>query len=301
MSEQRRVAITGSTGLLGGHLVDHLRGLGHQVHRVVRSPEAATGGNIYYSPSRGEIDAEGFEGVDVVIHLGGHPIGDDRWTDAVKARIRDSRVQGTRLIAEALASLDDAPSVLVTASGVHYYGDRGEEVLTEETRPGTGFLSEVCAAWEAGAKPAADAGTRVVHSRTGLVLGQGAPLIEKIELPFKLGIGGRVGHGRQWYPWIAMEDEIRAMWFLATSELRGPVNLCAPNPVRNQELTDALGDVLHRPTVLPVPVLALKVLYGELGETLAMDSIRALPRKLLDAGFEFRYQHVREALRAVFS
>lgn len=301
MSEQRRVAITGSTGLLGGHLVDHLRDQGHRVHRVVRSREAATGGNIYYSPAAGEIDESGFEGVDAVVHLGGYPIGEDRWTADVKAKIRDSRVEGTRLLAQALASLDEPPSVLVTASGVHYYGDRGEEVLTEEASPGTGFLSEVCVAWEAAARPAAEAGIRVAHSRTGLVLGEGAPLIEKIELPFKLGVGGRVGHGRQWYPWIALEDEIRAMWFLVTSELRGPVNLCAPNPVRNRELTDALGEVLHRPTVLPVPVLGLKVLYGEMGETLAMDSIRALPRKLLDAGFEFRYQHVREALRAVFA
>jgi len=300
VTDHLRVAVTGPTGLLGTHLREHLADLGHQVHQVVRRRELATGGDIYYSPSAGEIDAHGFQGVDVVVHLAGHPIGGERWTDEVRRKIRDSRVQGTSLLAEALASLDAPPTVLVSASAVGYYGDRGDEILTESSRPGGDFLAEVCVAWEAAAEPARAAGIRVVHPRTGIVLGQGAPLIEKIELPFKLGVGGRIGDGRTWYPWIALEDEIRALWFCATSELSGGVNLTSPNPVRNAELTKALGEAMRRPTMFPVPALALRALYGQMGVTLATTSGRALPEKLLEAGFQFRYRYVREALQAVF-
>lgn len=296
----KRVAVTGSTGLLGGHLCDLLRSEGHRVHPVVRRRDAAVGDAIFYSPDEDAIDTDAFEGLDVVVHLGGYPIG-ERWTEQVRRAIRRSRVEGTSLLARALASLDRPPEVLVSASGIHYYGDSGDRVLTESSPAGTGFMPEVCVAWEAAARPAADAGIRVVHPRTGLVLGQGAPLIDKIELPFKLGVGGRVGSGRQWYPWIALEDEIRALWFLATEDsLSGGVNLCAPNPVTNAELTEALGEVLHRPTVLPIPVFALRLLYGEMGVTLGTDSLRAVPTKLLDAGFEFRHVHLRDALEAVW-
>lgn len=300
MTETLRVAVTGSTGLLGSHLCRHLEGLGHTVHRVVRRRAQATGGDLYYSPSAGEIDADGFEGVDVVVHLGGYPIGDDRWTDEVRRKIRDSRVDGTSLLAGALASLSSPPSVFVSSSAVGFYGSRGDEILTESSRPGDDFLANVCVAWEASAAPAAEAGIRVVHPRTGIVLGEGAPLIEKIELPFKMGVGGRIGDGRMWYPWIGLEDEVRALWFCATSTLAGGVNLSAPNPVTNGELTKALGEAMHRPTVLPIPVFALRALYGEMGVSLATTSARVLPEKLLEAGFEFRYPHVREALAVVF-
>ncbi|MBW3620373.1 MAG: TIGR01777 family oxidoreductase [Actinobacteria bacterium] len=292
-----RVAVTGSTGLIGDALVGSLRADGHTVHRVVRDRAAATGGDLYWSVERGEIDAEGFEGLDAVVHLAGEPLGENRWNDETKRRIRASRVDGTRLLSGALVGLSDAPSVLVSGSAVGYYGSRGDELLTEEAGPGDDFLAEVVAAWEAAADPAREAGIRVVHPRTGVVMAEHGPLIEKVRLPFRLGIGGRIGDGRQWVPWISLEDEVRALRFLLTSDLDGPVNLVAPNPVRNRELTAALGEVLHRPTIIPTPILGIRVLYGEMGVSLATTSQRVVPRKLQAAGFEFRHPTLRPALR----
>jgi uncharacterized protein len=291
-----RGAVTGSTGLSGESLVQRLRADGHTVHRVVRDRSRATDGDIYWSVTAGQIDQAGFEGVDAVVHLAGEPIGGDRWSAEVKARIRDSRVDGTALLAEALAGLDAKPSVLVSGSAVGYYGSRGHEVLTEESSPGSDFLAGVTVAWERAARPAADAGIRVVHPRTGVVIAEHGPLIEKVRLPFKLGVGGRIGDGRQYVPWISLEDEVRALEFLLVAELDGGVNLTAPTPVTNAELTAALGEVLHRPTILPTPIFGIRALYGEMGVTLATSSQRALPRKLLDAGFEFRHTDLRSAL-----
>ena len=293
-----RVAVTGSSGLIGRALVDSLHRDGHQVHRVVRDRDRATGGDIYWSVADGEIDAAAFEGVDAVVHLAGEPIG-RRWTDAQKQRVRDSRVDGTRLLSDALASLSDRPAVLVSQSGANYYGDRGDQPLPEGSGPGSGFLAEVCQAWEQAADPARDAGIRVVHPRTGVVMAEEGPLIEKVELPFKLGVGGRVGSGQQWVPWVSLEDEVRALRFLVdTDSVVGPVNVVGPEPVRNVEMTKALGEVWHRPTVLPVPVVALRVLYGEMGVTLATESVRAVPETLRDAGFEWRHPDLRTALHA---
>jgi uncharacterized protein len=299
MTDPLRVAVTGSTGLLGEALVSRLRSSGHDVRRVVRDRRAATGDDIYWSVADREIDAEGFVGVDVVVHLAGHPIG-DRWTPAVKAAIRDSRVVGTALLAETLAGLADGPRSLVSGSAVGFYGDRGDDVLTEDEPPGDDFMAEVCLAWERAADPARAAGLRVVHPRTGVVIAQGGPLIDKVELPFKLGVGGQLGDGRQYVPWIGFEDHVRAMVFLVEGDLDGPVNLTAPEPVTNAELTDALGDVLHRPTLLPVPRIALRVLYGEVALSLGYVSQRVVPRRLLDAGFEFHVTDLREALREAF-
>lgn len=293
---QRRIAVTGSSGLIGGTLVEHLRAAGHRVQRVVRRRGAATGDDVYWSVQDHEIDAGALEGVDAVVHLAGHPIGAERWTSRVKAAIRDSRVVGTALLAEALASLDVPPSVLVSGSAVGFYGDRGEEVLTEASPPGDDFLAEVCVGWEQAADPARAAGIRVVHARTGVVIAPEGPLIEKVELPFKLGIGGRIGGGRQWVPWIALEDHIQALMFLLDGGLAGPVNLTAPEPVRNVELTQAIGDVLHRPTVIPTPILGIRLLYGEMGVSLATVSQRVIPSRLLEAGFEFRVTDLRDAL-----
>ena len=293
-----RVAVTGSSGLIGRALVDSLQQDGHEVHRVVRDRARATRGDIYWSVTHGEIDASAFEGVDAVVHLAGEPIG-KRWTDEQKRRVRDSRVDGTRLLAEALASLDDRPDVLVSQSGANYYGDRGDDRLAEDERPGSGFLADVCVAWEQAADPAREAGIRVVHPRTGVVMAEEGPLIDKVELPFKLGVGGRVGSGQQWVPWISHDDEVRGIRFmLDTDTLSGPVNLVAPEPVRNTEMTKALGEVWHRPTVLPVPVFALRLLYGEMGVTLATESVRAIPEKLREAGFEWRYPQLLPALQA---
>jgi uncharacterized protein (TIGR01777 family) len=294
----RRVAISGATGLIGGALAQAMTADGWRVHRITRSAERAGADDIVWDPAAGDLDHDRLEGVDAVVHLAGEPIGASRWTDDTKRRIRDSRVQGTRLLAGALAELADPPEVLVSGSAVGFYGDRGDEALTEDSGPGDDFLAEVTRAWEAAAAPAADAGIRVVHPRTGVVMAKEGPLIEKVELPFRLGIGGRVGSGRQYVAWISLTDEVRALQHLvADTTLAGPVNLTAPEPVTNAELTAALGDVLRRPTLLPIPVVAIRALYGEMGVTLATVSQRAYPTRLLDAGFEFTHPDVRSALR----
>jgi uncharacterized protein len=293
-----RVAITGATGLIGGALADALTRDGLRVHRVTRSAAKAGPDDVVWDPAKGTIDAAKLEGVDAVVHLAGEPIGASRWSDETKRRILDSRVQGTDLIARTVASLDDPPTVLLSGSAIGYYGDRGDEVLTETSTPGDDFLAEVTQAWEAAAAPAVDAGIRVVHPRTGVVIAKEGPLIEKVELPFRLGVGGRVGSGRQYVAWIALEDEVRALALLLDrNDLRGPVNLTAPEPVTNAELTRVLGQVLRRPTLLPIPVLAIKALYGEMGESLATVSQRAHPTRLLEAGFEFVHPDLASALR----
>jgi uncharacterized protein len=292
-----RVAITGATGLLGRALTSSLEDDGHTVHRVTRSAAKASDGDVVWDPDQGLLDADALDGVDAVVHLAGEPIGASRWTDATKRAIRDSRVRGTDLVARTLAGLDRPPRVLLSGSAVGFYGDRGDERLDESSTPGDDFLAEVVRAWEDAAQPAADAGIRVVHPRTGVVIAKDGPLIDKIELPFRLGVGGRVGNGRQYVPWIALEDEIRALRFLLdTDDLAGPVNLTAPEPVTNAELTRALGEVLRRPTVLPIPPFAIRALYGEMGESLATVSQRVVPTRLLDAGFTFVHPQLRTAL-----
>ena len=297
MSPQR-IVVTGATGLIGGALTESLRADGHTVHRVTRNAAAAQDGDVLWDPEAGTIDAAALEGVDGVVHLAGEPIGDHRWSAEVKRRIRDSREHGTRLLATTLAELDDPPAVLVSASGIHYYGDRGDEVLTEDAEPGEGFLPEVCIAWERATRPAEEAGIRVAIARSGVVLAAGGPLIDKVELPFRLGVGGRIGSGRQYVPWIALDDHIRALRYLLDHRsLAGAINFTSPDPATNAELTKAIGDVLRRPTVLPIPVAAIRLLYGEMGETLAAQSQRAIPRRLQESGFAFEHT-LTSALRA---
>jgi uncharacterized protein len=294
-----RYAITGSSGLIGEALIASLTADGHTVQRVVRDATKAGPDDVVWDLSRRSIQAEKLEGVDVVVHLAGEPIGAARWTEDTKRRIHDSRVVGTRLIAEALAGLSAGPKVFLSCSAVGYYGDRGDEILTEDSSAGDDFLARVCAAWEAAAQPAIDAGIRTVHPRTGVVIAEDGPLIEKIDLPFRLGVGGRVGNGYQYVPWIALADQVRALRFLAEhAELSGPVNLVGPAPVTNRELTKALGQVLRRPTVLPIPPFAIRLLYGEMGVTLATTSNRVLPQRLLEAGFTFTHTTLVSALEA---
>lgn len=293
----QRIAVTGATGLIGGALTESLQADGHTVHRITRSESSATEDDIVWDPDAGRLDAAALEGVDGVVHLAGEPIGDTRWTADVKRRIRDSRERGTRLLATTLAGLDTPPPVLVSGSAVGYYGDRGDEVITEDAGPGDDFMARVCVAWEQATAPAEEAGIRVVHARSGVVLAQGGPLIDKVELPFRLGVGGRVGTGRQYVPWIALADHVRALRYLLDHQsLAGPVNLSAPDPATNAELTKAIGDVLRRPTVLPIPMAALRLLYGEMGEALAGVSQRVIPRRLQEAGFSFEHTLV-SALR----
>lgn len=294
-----RVAITGSSGVLGSALRRSLEDDGHTVVPVVRHRSEARGDAVYWKPTRGEIDAEGLVGVDAVVHFASEPFRARRWGAGYRQRFRESRVRGTRLLAEALANLGRPPPALVSASATGFYGDRGDEVLTEEAPPGDGFMAETCLAWEQAAMPAVAAGLRVVWLRSGAVLAAGSPLLRNMLPPFKLGIGGPVGRGRQWVPWIAGEDHVRAVRFLISGDdLEGPFNLTAPQPVRNRELARALGEVLRRPAVLPVPPFVIWLIYGELSKQLAVESQRAVPAELQEAGFDFRYDHVRDALRA---
>jgi uncharacterized protein (TIGR01777 family) len=298
-----RIAVTGSTGLIGSALVRSLLADGHQVVRLVRhrsalgpQPDGSTA--IGWNPARGELDRAGLAGVEAVVHLAGAGVADRRWTDSYKREIRDSRVLSTRTLATALAESEKPPAVLVSASAVGYYGQTGDRVIDESAPAGSDFLAEVCVDWEAAARPAAEAGVRVVHPRTGLVLsargGAGARLFPL----FKLGLGGRLGSGEQYWSFISGADEVAALRFLLTAEqLSGPVNLSAPNPVTNAELTAALGRVLGRPTPFPVPDFALKLALGEMAVEV-VGSHRTVPAKLLGAGFRFAHPEVDQALRA---
>lgn len=293
-----RIAITGSTGLIGEALVSHLRGEGHRIRRVVRSRDRVVDDEIYWSVARDDLDAEALDEVDGVVHLAGEPLAGRGLRRPDREAIWSSRVDGTALLARGLASLDDPPAVLVSGSAIGYYGDRGSAILTEEDPPGDTFMARLCTAWEEAAAPAADAGLRVVHPRTGVVMARRGPLIEKVHLPFSLGLGGRIGAGDQYHSWISLEDHVRALTLLLRGDLEGPVNLTGPAPVTNRELTRALGEVMHRPAVLRVPPLAIRVLYGEMAVRLATESQRVVPRALLDAGFEFVHRDIRSALRA---
>ena len=295
-----RIAITGATGLIGRALTDSLVADGHHVVRVVRDPRGAAPGDVVWDPEGGTIDASGLEGVDAVVHLAGEPIGASRWTDETRRRIHDSRERGTDLLARTLARLEQPPSVFVSSSAVGIYGDRGSEELTEDSSHGDDFLAEVCVAWEQAADPAREAGIRVVHPRTGVVIAKDGPLIDKVELPFRLGVGGKVGSGRQYVPWISLVDEVAALRFLIDRPLEGAVNLTGPAPATNLEMTKALGKVLRRPTLMPIPAFAIRLLYGEMGETLATVSQRVLPSRLLAAGFVFEHTTILAALSAAF-
>ena len=293
------IAVSGATGLIGRALVARLRAHGHTVHRLVRGARDATPSDIRWDPARGELDRAALAGVRAVVHLAGEPVA-QRWTPAVKAAIRDSRVQGTALLAKALAVMDAPPTVLLGGSAIGYYGDRGDDVLDESSTPGQDFLAEVTQAWEAAARPAADAGIRTVALRTGIVLDADGGALHKLLTPFRLGLGGPIGSGRQWMSWIALDDEVRAIEHaLWTESLEGPVNLVSPNPVTNDEFASVLGRVLARPAILPVPGFALRLLYGEMADATILAGQRVLPRALLASGFEFGAPTLEQALRQI--
>ncbi|MDY7103426.1 MAG: TIGR01777 family oxidoreductase [Actinomycetota bacterium] len=292
------VAVTGSTGLIGEALCASLTADGHTVRRVRRG-SSASAGDVAWDLDERTIDAAALEGVDGVVHLAGEPIAARRWTDAQRRRIHDSRTTGTALLAEALAGLERKPSVLVSASAIGYYGERGDDVVTEDDPPADGFLGRVCQDWEAAALPASEAGIRVAHPRTGIVLTPRGGALAKMLPLFKIGLGGRFGSGRQWMSWISLTDEVRALRFLLDHDVAGPANLTAPEPVRNAELASTLGEVLGRPSLVPVPEFGPKLLLGgELADELLFNSARIVPRTLLDAGFEFSHPTLGDGLRA---
>lgn len=292
-----RYAVTGASGLIGGALVTHLRAQGNEVLRLVRrDPQASD--EVRWDPKQGTVDVAGLAGTDVVVHLAGAGVGDHRWTDAYKREILDSRVDGTHTIVRAMLELDPRPRALVAGSAIGYYGDTGDRAVDESSPAGTGFLADVVRAWEAASEPAASAGIRVTHARTGLVVAKEGGAWSRMFPLFRLGLGGRMGSGRQYWSWISLRDEVRALQFLAEREdLSGAVNLVAPQPSTNAEITAAMGRVLGRPTLFPVPALALKTVLGEFSSEV-LGSIRVLPTVLEQNGFTWLDPTISSAIRA---
>ena len=289
-----RIAISGASGLVGTALVPALEAAGHEVVRLVRRRPASTQ-ELEWDPQAGTIDAAGLAGIDAAVHLSGATIG-RRWNAARKDEILESRVASTRLLAETLSALDPHPTALVCAGGVGIYGDRGGEILTEESELGSGFLADVGRAWESACEPARTTGIRVVNLRAGIVLAREDGALARLLTPFKLGLGGRVGSGKQWWSWVALDDVVAAIRFVLEGDIAGPVNLVSPNPVTNAQFTKALGKALGRPTIFPFPAFAARAMFGEMAEEALLTGQRALPAKLLDAGFSFEYAELGPAL-----
>ena len=288
-----KVVVSGASGLIGSALVPALASAGHDVLRLVRR-EPAGPDEIFWNPADGALDPAALTGVEAIVNLTGANIG-RRWNEERKAEILESRVAATSLLARVAAELDPHP-VLVCAGGVGIYGDRGDEILTEESALGSGFLADVGRAWENAAEPAREAGVRVVGFRQGIVLSRAGGALERLLLPFRLGLGGRVGSGKQWWSWVALDDVVETDRFALEHDLRGIVNLCSPNPATNARFVKALGTALHRPTVFPLPAFAVRTAFGEMGQEALLDGQRALPARLLDAGFTFRFPDLDAAL-----
>lgn len=292
-----RIAVSGASGLIGSALVRSLRADGHEVVRLVRRP-ARTGDEVEWDPGRAYVDVAGLVGCDAVVHLAGAGVGDHRWTPEYKREIRDSRVRGTTAVAEAVASLDVPPKVLVSGSAIGYYGDTGDRAVDEGAPAGEGFLPSVCVEWEAATSAAQEAGVRTVHARTGLVVGRTGGAWGRLFPLFRAGLGGRLGDGRQYWSFIALHDEVAALrHILDTESLSGPVNLTGPDPVTNAEVTAAMGRVLRRPTLLTAPAPALRLVLGDFAEDV-LGSQRVLPGRLLESGFAFAFPGIDAAIRA---
>ncbi len=293
-----RVAVTGASGLIGSSLRDFLTSGGHEVIPLARKERAKGAHGPSWNPLAKEMDSSVFEGVDAVVHLAGESLASLRWSDAKKERIFQSRRHGTALIAGTLAGLSKPPQVLISASAVGYYGSRGTEVVTEESPPGNGFLAMVCREWEGATSAAVKAGLRVVKLRTGFVVSPLGPGLGKMLPPFKAGLGGRIGNGRQYMSWIDLDDQVGLIHHALTRPgVSGPMNATAPNPVSNATFTDTLGRVLGRPTVLPLPAVAVKGLLGEMGTELLLKGARVIPQKAMDTGYDFLYPNLEDSLR----
>ncbi len=310
------IAVTGSTGLIGKALVAALEADGHLVRPVVRRAPRTEKNEIGWDPAAGTIDAAELADVDAVVHLAGENLAAKRWTPAFKQAILESRVRGTNLLCQTLGGLATKPGVLVSASAIGYYGPRGDELVDETTPPGTGFLADVCKQWEAATRPAREAGIRVVNLRNGFVLAREGGGLAKMLTPFRLGLGGVIGSGRQYMSWIVLDDLVRTIQFLLTptpggtpegsatgvgTSLTGPVNATAPNPVTNREFTKTLGRVLGRPTVFPMPSFAARLAFGEMADEMLIGGARVLPKALTAARFSFAYPDLESALRHILT
>ena len=294
-----RILVSGSHGLVGSALMKALTADGHEIFRLVRhAPDS--GSEIEWSPDRYSIAISRIEGFDAVYHLAGESIASGRWNDEKKRKIRESRTKGTKLLADALANLAQPPKTLISASAIGYYGNRGDELLTENSPPGSDFLAGVCVEWEKATDHARGKGVRIVNTRFGIILDKDGGALAKMLPPFRMGIGGRIGDGKQWMSWIALDDVIGALQFvLANESMNGPVNFVAPNPVTNAEFTKALGKALSRPTLFPIPAFGVRLAFGEMADALLLSSQRVEPKRLKSSGYEFKHSQLDEALRVV--
>lgn len=294
-----KVLVTGSSGLVGSSLVPFLKTQGHSVALLAR-PQSSGHSDLTWDPEKGQINPSDLEGFDAIIHLAGENIADGMWTESKKRKLEESRIKSTRLLADALMDLEKPPSVFVCASAIGFYGDRKSEILNEESSRGTGFLADLCARWESEASRVAQKNIRPVMLRIGVVLTPGGGMLEKILPPFQLGGGGPIGSGNQYMSWIAIDDLVSAIYHcLCTKEISGAVNVTAPETCTNNQFTKTLGKVLHRPTVFPVPELALKLAFGQMAEETMLSSCRAEPKKLSETGYEFLYPKLESALKHV--
>ena len=292
-----KILVSGSHGLVGKALVRSLTSDGHEVMRLVRGKKAS-GSEVDWQPDQGRIEVEQLEGINAVVHLAGESIASGRWTTEKKKAIRDSRVKGTALLSDALTRLSRPPAVFLSASAIGYYGNRGDELLTEKSAPGNDFLSSVCKEWEAATGPAAEKGIRTVCTRFGIILDPDEGALAKMLPPFRMGVGGRVGDGKQWMSWIALDDVVNGLKFLIDDEsIQGPVNFVAPEPVTNAEFTKTLGRVLGRPTFFPIPAFGVRLAFGEMADALLLSSQRVQPGVLGEKGFKFSWSTLEPTLR----
>jgi uncharacterized protein len=295
-----KILISGSHGLIGSALIKLLAADGHEVIRLVRQKPAPGASEIEWHPNKRLIDTQQLEGLDAVVHLAGESIASGRWTAEKKRAILESRVQGTTLLADSLAKLSRPPAVFLSASGIGYYGNRGDELLNEESSLGNDFLAQVCSEWEKATKPAAEQGIRTVLSRFGIILDANGGALAKMLTPFRMGIGGRIGNGNQWMSWMALDDAVGAMRFLLLDKfVNGPVNFVAPHPVTNAEFTKTLGRVLSRPTLFPIPAFAVRLAFGELADAALLSGQRVETTVLQDRGFGFTLPRLELALRKI--
>lgn len=298
MKGRLHIAVSGASGLIGSNLVPYLRDRGHTVLALVRREAVDPETEITFKPDEGTIDSRRLEEIDVVIHLAGENIGSGRWTEDKKRRLTESRVKGTRLISETLASLDNGPKLLLAASATGYYGDTGDDIIDEDSPGGDLFLSHLCRQWEEATRPAQDAGIRVVNFRLGVVLTEQGGALAKMLPVFRLGLGGKIGSGQQYMSWISLDDVRRGIDHLITVDnLSGPVNFVSPLPVTNAEFTKTLGAILHRPILFTVPAFALRLIFGQMAEETLLLSCRVVPKRLAESGFVFSNQNLAGTLR----